>query len=85
MADKKRKSQAERAATSANVKKGKTTAAKNTQGNKGKQTAVKTSGIPIRVITSIIFLCLFILLLLIAVLPKGIFTNFIREVACLVK
>lgn len=82
MADKKRKSQAERAATSANVKKGKTAAAKNTQGSKGKQTAVKTSGIPIRVISSIIFLCLFILLLLIAVLPKGIFTNFIREVFC---
>ena len=85
MAEKKRKSQAEKAASSAvtkNKKAAKSAASKATQVNKGKQTAIKTAGIPIRVITSIIFLGLFVLFLLIAILPQGIFTNFIREVFC---
>ena len=85
MADKKHKSQAEKAASTARAKttqSGKSTATKTTQKSKNKQTAIKSPGVPIRVISSIIFLCLFILFLLIAVLPKGIFTNFIREVYC---
>ena len=82
MADKKRKSQAEKAASAKTTKQNKSPATgKNAvQSKKNGQTSAKKSGLPVRAVTSIVFICLFLLFLLLAVLPKGSFTNLICNI-----
>ena len=79
MADKKHKSQAEKAASSSRKKntKVKTSQAKNS--DKGHAQAPKTSGIPVRVITSCVFIGFFVLLLITAFQPDGVFITFVRN------
>ena len=70
MADKKRKSQAEKAASAKTTKQNKSPATgKNAvQSKKNGQTSAKKSGLPVRAVSSIVFICLFLLFLLLAVL-----------------
>ena len=83
MAEKKYRSQAEKAASSKNTKKGK--ASKSTPSQKDKKqkdgSAVKKEReIPVRFITSIIFLAAFVLLLVIFLNPEGALTTLLESV-----
>ncbi len=85
MAEKKRQSQAERAASSANTKKtnsSKTPASakKTGQGKAVTASTGKSSSIPVRVITSAVFLCLFVLFLITAFLSEGVLIKVVRDV-----
>ena len=70
MADKKKKSQAERAASAASSRKSKSGRSAS-KGNSGKNSKDTAHGIPVRVITSIIFFILFVLFAVIAFKPEG--------------
>ena len=79
MADKK-KSQAQKAASSAkskNMKNSKSTAKKS---EAQKVSAGKTQSVPARVISSIVFICLFVLFLVTALWPNGALIKVIRDV-----
>lgn len=73
MAEKKRMSQAEKAASAAKKSVNKRATQKNNSANKSKNTSTSAQKqeLPIRLITSIVFLCLFILFLLAFFLPEG--------------
>ena len=81
MADKTRRSQAEKAADSKAKKKKQSSNKKSTgtskQTTKSNNTAAPN--IPIRLISSIIFLALFVLFLIMALVQEGVFINFIKE------
>ena len=83
MADKKHKSQAERAASNARSKKtGTSIANKNNEKKQEKKiyAATTTNKIPTRVITSIVFLSLFVSLLIIFFLPEGDVVIFLSDI-----
>lgn len=68
MAEQKRKTQAEKAATST---KARSTKSSNSTGKKAAASAAEEAKIPVRIITSVLFLALFILLLVIFFKPEG--------------
>ena len=83
MAEKKRKTQAEKAASASKSKK--TTAAKSgqtakTTGTQKSATVQNERQIPVRLITSLVFLGLFILLLVIYKNPEGAITRLISNI-----
>ena len=73
MAEKKHKSQAERAASNAKSKKKGSSVAKNTQKTQDKKVyaATNPNPVPVRLITSLTFLCLFVSLLITIIWPIG--------------
>ena len=85
MAEQKRKTQAEKAASAAKMKKNaakNTSATSKTSGKKIKQEAavpVKENQIPVRFITSCAFLGLFVLLLVLYLNPEGAITKFLAN------
>jgi len=70
MADKKYKSQAEKAASAAKSKKTTHSGSKKS-GAKAKETPIKQQNVPVRLITSVVFLGLFILCLVTFLAPEG--------------
>ena len=83
MAEQSRKSQAERAAESKNkTKKKSSNKAKSTQKQVRTTPAEKHTDIPVRLITSIVFLALFVLLLIIAFIPEGVFVDLLNSLIC---
>jgi len=78
MADKKHKSQAEKAMSAAKAKSGKKTTAAKKAADK-KNTAPKERNIPIRLISSVVFLGLFVLFLVIFFEPDGVFIKFLES------
>ena len=84
MADKKHKTQAERAASSGKIKHSATQKAKSNSSvaGAGKSTANANGKIPIRVITSIIFLVLFIVFLVASFLQEGYVITLLTTLVC---
>ena len=83
MAEKTRRSQAEKAAASKNkTTKQKKSSSSTNQKRTAQNKPVNTSSIPVRLITSMVFLALFVLFLIIFFLPEGalirLFNNFIH-------
>lgn len=76
MAEKKQKSQAEKAAAASKSKDRKPSSGKKTE----KQSAGKERQIPLRVISSLVFLGLFVLFLIIFFEPEGVFTRFLERI-----
>ena len=79
MADKKRKSQAEKAATSAKAKKSNSTKSAPKKAGTNKPTTTKTAAVPARVISSVVFLGLFVLFLVTALCPEGALIKAVRN------
>ena len=78
MAEQKKKSQAEKAVASGKGGKRKTAASGNRDSGKTTVTEVK-NGIPVRIISSVAFLVLFVLLLVAAVRPEGALIELFRD------
>ena len=86
MAEKKHKSQAEKIASNAkvkNAKNAKTSAAKNVKSGKpSSKEAESRNNVPVRVISAVVFLGLFLLFLITAFLPEGALVKVIRDIFC---
>lgn len=80
MADKKRKSQAEKAATSSKSKSTQNSKASAKKTDAKKASAGKTKAVPARVISSLVFIGLFVLFLVTALWPEGALIKVIRDV-----
>ena len=80
MAEKKYKSQAEKAASSGKSKKGNASKSSSAQKDKKKETAKKERVIPVRFITAVTFLACFILTLVIFLNPEGALTTLLESV-----
>ena len=80
MADKKRKSQAEKAATSSKSKSTQNSKASAKKTDAKKVSAGKTQAVPARVISSLVFIGLFVLFLVTALWPEGALIKVIRDV-----
>lgn len=79
MAEQVRKSQAEKAAESKSKKKKSSQKVKSTPSQKNQS---QTAGVPIRLITSITFIVLFVLFLIMASVQEGIVNNLIKNLVC---
>ena len=79
MAEHKRRSQAEQAAAKAQPKSKKTAADKTNRDAKTKETEKRERKIPLRVISSILFIALFVLFLVIAFNPEGALIKLMEE------
>lgn len=80
MADKKKKTQAERVASNARSK-DKTVSGKNATEKKRTESKVKPT-IPVRLISSLILLALFVLLLIASFQSDGVLVGFIKDLVC---
>lgn len=80
MADKKRKSQAEKAANSSKSKSTQNSKASAKKTDAKKVSAGKTQAVPARVISSLVFIGLFVLFLVTALWPEGALIKVIRDV-----
>ena len=83
MADNNRKSQAERAAATKSQRKSRSSSKEKKSSVPSKQTNSTTApAIPVRLISSVTFLALFVLFLIMALVQEGVFTNFVENLIC---